>query len=102
MNDTAYIAEFAENLWNGYIKPKLQEERQDSVSFYKAKVISNLGNGKLSVQRPYDSTITINCIDDLQSVSAGALVTVLVFGKDNAANHIAVSARGLKDISLNP
>lgn len=100
MNDTAYIAEFAENLWSKYIKPKVMNELQNDVRFYKAKVVTNLGDGRLIVQKPYDSQVMIACSSALRAVSVGTLVTVLVFGNGNAMNHIAVSAAGMKDISL--
>lgn len=99
MNENAYMAEFAENLWNNYIKLKIADELQQNVSYYKATVVSNPGDGTLSVQRPYDSAYIIRCIDDLKTTAtAGKMVTVLVFGKGNATNHIAVSIDGLKDI----
>lgn len=99
MNENAYMAEFAENLWNNYIKLKIADDLQQNVSYYKATVISNPGDGTLNVQRPYDSTYKIRCIDDLKtSATAGTMVTVLVFGKGNATNHIAVSIDSLKDI----
>lgn len=99
MNENAYMAEFAENLWNNYIKLKIADELQQNVSYYKASVISNPGDGTLNVQRPYDSIMKIRCTNDLKTTAtAGALITVLVFGKGNATNHIAVSVDGMKDL----
>ncbi len=100
MNDITYIAEFAENLWDKYIKHKLTDVMQDDVRFYKAQVTNNPGNGKLVVQKPFETPVTIACSNDLRSVAVGTMVTVLVFGSGNAANHVAVSAQGMKDLSI--
>lgn len=98
MNENAYMAEFAENLWNNYIRLKIKDELQQNVSYYKATVTSNPGDGTLNVQRPFDNVVKIRCTDDLKTVAEGTLVTVLVFGRGNATNHIAVSADGMKDL----
>lgn len=98
MNENAYMAEFAENLWNNYIKLKISEELQQNVSYYKATVTVNPGDGTLTVQRPFDTAYTIRCSDTMKSVAVGTLVTVLVFGRGNATNHIAISADGMKDL----
>lgn len=100
MDETVYMAEFAENLWNNYIKQKMVDELQQNVSYYRATVVSNPQDGTLNVQRPYDNAFRIRCADDLKSVSAGTMVTVLVFGKGNATNHIAISADSMKDIRV--
>ena len=100
MSDTAYIAEFADNLWNKYMKLKLADELQDDVRFYKAQVVQNPGNGTLVVQKPYEDAVTISCTNDMKTVAVGKMVTVLVFGTGNAANHIAVSAAGMKDLKI--
>ena len=36
----------------------------------------------------------------MKTVAVGKMVTVLVFGTGNAANHIAVSAAGMKDLKI--
>lgn len=98
-DNIAQMAEFAENLWNNFIKPKMAAEFRDNVTYYKATVVSNPGDGTLNVNRPYDNTVNVMCSDALQSLSAGDQVLVLVFGKGNAANHIAVSAANMRDIT---
>ena len=97
-SNNEYMAEFAENLWNNYIKPKMREELRNAVTFYKATITANPGNGTLTVQRPYDNAVTISCSDDLKSAAVGSQVVVFVLGGGNAANSVAISAKGLKDI----
>ena len=97
-SNSEYMAEFADNLWNNYIKPKMREELRNSVSFYKATITANAGDGTLTVQRPYDNAVTVSCTDDLKSASVGTQVVVFVLGNGNAANSIAISKKGLKDL----
>lgn len=95
----AYMAEFADNLWKNFIKPKMQSEAQDSVTYYRAVVTSNPANGTLNVQKPFDNIVNVRCTQGLASAVAGDKVVVLVFGKGNAANHIAISLDSMEDIS---
>lgn len=94
MNENAQLAEFAENLWKNYIKKKHDEANMDAVSFYRATVISNDGNNRLTIQRPYDNEVQVSCTDDMAAATVGMQVLVIRFGLGkNNANHIVV-ARG--------
>lgn len=90
MNENAMMAEFADNVWRNYIKPKYEQEFKNNVTWYKAKVVSNNTDGTLTVQKPFDNPVTVHPVDGMREVTAGNYVTVLEFGKGNALNHIAI------------
>ena len=90
-NEQAMMAEFADNLWKNYIKPKYEATRQDKVSYYRATVISNNGDGTLTVRPACDNERTVNHTSELSNIEAGAEVVVWKLGNGNAAmNHLAV------------
>lgn len=92
MNDNAQLAEFANNLWRNYIKPKFRQEYHDIVTFYRAEVTANNGDGTLNIQRPFDNTITVPCTEDMSTVANHSQVTVLRFGNgNNSANQLVVA-----------
>ena len=89
-NEQAMAAEFAQNLWNNYIKFKMDEVNMSNVSFYRAAVTSNPGDGTLVVQQPYDNEIKINSTSALSGVAVGTEIVVARLGNSNAAmNHLA-------------
>ena len=88
-NENEIMAEFADNLWKNFVKPQVEKEFRNNVSFYKAEVTANPGGNKLTVKRPFDTAITIPCNAALASVAVGTQVLVLCFGKGNAQNQIA-------------
>jgi len=93
-NENAQLAEFADNLWKNFIKRKTQEASADNVTFYRAKVVSNtnIADNKLTVQRPYDNTIEVSCVDSMNGAQAGEEVIVIRFGNGkNNANHLVVA-----------
>lgn len=89
-NTNAEMAEFADNLWNNYIKPKVNEMLRNYLSYYKAKVTANPGDGRLKVRRPFDREITVRCTEMLRSVKTGTQVIVVRFGTGTSENHIAM------------
>ena len=91
-NDNAQMAEFAENLWKNYIKPKFKEEFKDLISFYRAEVVSNDGNNTLTIQRPYDEAYQVSCTNAMATATAGDQVLVMRFGLGvNNKNHLVVA-----------
>lgn len=91
MSEMSQMAEFAGNLYENYIKQKVEQDFLNHVTYFKANVVTNHGNRKLTVQQPYDNPITVFCTDRMANVTAGTQVLVLRFGKGNAANYIAVA-----------
>lgn len=91
-NTNAQMAEFANNLWENYIKKKFEEANADILSYYRAEVVSNDGNNKLTIQRPYDDPYQVSCTDDMSEAVAGMQVIVVRFGNSaNNSNHIVVA-----------
>ena len=91
-NENAQLAEFADNLWNNYIKQKYKDECKGILTYYRATVVSNDGSNRLTIQRPFDTAYQVSCTDAMSAVTAGTNVTVLVFGDGiNNSNHIVVA-----------
>ena len=91
-NENAQLAEFADNLWNNYIKQKYKNECKDVLTYYRATVVSNDGSNRLTIQRPFDTAYQVSCTDTMSAVTVGTNVTVLVFGDGvNNQNHIVVA-----------
>lgn len=83
------MAEFARELWENYIKPKFNAEFSDNVTYYMATVVSNDGNNKVTIKRPFDDAYQVSCLEDMAGLVAGDTVLVLHFGNGtNNANHI--------------
>lgn len=92
MNDNKALAEFAKNLWRNFIKPKINQEYADRVSYYRAEVTANNNDGTLTIKRPFDNEITVRCTEDMSTVANHSQVTVLRFGNgNNNANHLVVA-----------
>ena len=99
-NEEAVMAEFAENLWRNYIKPKYEDASMSNVSFYRAAVVANNGGRILTVQQPYDEPRTVSCTNELSNQEVGSHVAVLKFGNGTAAmNHLAFMALANNGIS---
>ena len=93
-----YLTEFAENLWNNYIKPKIEQEFTKEVSYYRATVISKNDDGTLTVKVPFDGERTINRTVALEEhIAEGDQVVICRFGNGNAANNHVVIAKAEDD-----
>ena len=89
-DNTENIREFAESLWQ-YFVPKIEQKMSNNVRYYRAQVVTNNGDGTLTIQRPYDNAITVPCVDSMKEAEVGAQVTVLVFGGTALKNSIVVA-----------
>lgn len=91
-NMNAQMAEFVGSLWENYIKQKHDEASADVLSYYRAEVVSNDGNNRLTIQKPFDNPYQVSCTDDMSEAVEGMQVIVLRFGNGtNNANHIVVA-----------
>ena len=91
-NTNAQMAEFASNLWNNFIKQKQEEANSDVISFYRAKVVSNDGNNKLTIQKPFESAYQVSCTSGMNTATAGMQVIVIRYGNgSNNTNHVVVA-----------
>lgn len=89
-DNTENIREFAESLWQ-YFVPKIEQKMSNNVRYYRAQVVTNNGDGTLTIQRPYDNAITVPCVDSMKGAEVGAQVTVMVFGGTALKNSIVVA-----------
>lgn len=88
MNDMENLRTFADQLWK-YIVPKIDSKFASNVSYFRAQVVSNLGNNKLEVQRPLENgTLTLPCVRAMSGAQAGQQVVALVMG--SMSNAIVV------------
>ena len=90
--DNREMAEFANNLWENFIKFRHKEANLDTVSFYKAEITAKPGNGKFSIKRPFDTeSKDVEYAAYMADAPIGAKVLVLKFGEgNNLANHFIV------------
>ena len=100
-NDNAAMADFAQSLWENYIKQKWEENNINGVSFYRAKVVANNHDGTLTVQRPFDNAITVNCTSGMRGLSANDQVVVAKLGNSTAAMNHLVFAKADGDLYSN-
>jgi hypothetical protein len=88
MNDMENLRTFADQLWK-YMVPKLDSKFASNVSYFRAQVVSNLGNNKLEVQRPMENgTLTLPCVRAMSNAQPGQQVVALVMG--SMSNAIVV------------
>lgn len=96
MNDNEAMRELAENMWRYYFREKVREESSMSLQFYRAQVVTNNGNGTLSIQKPFDAVQTLPCVTSASALEAGDQCVVLVLG--NAINSIVIGDGQLKNL----
>ena len=83
MSETEAMSELARLMWERYFKPRASDELlKHSLDGYKAQVITNNGDGTLTVKRPFDETwMTLKCPPALaESAEAGDQVLVIMLG----------------------
>ena len=74
-----------------YVKKRIRkEELGDVVRFFCAQVVTPAQNGKITVQRPFDSAISIPYTASAAGLAAGESCLVLVFG--NMSNAVAAGS----------
>ena len=96
-NANEQMAEFADNLWKNYIKPKMTDELRNNLTWYKAEVTKNESDGYLTVKRPFDNEIKIPVVVPMAAAAVGTQVLVLCFGKGNAQNQIVFATAALEN-----
>ena len=90
--ENAELAEFADSLWENYMKFRNKEADAEKVSFYKAKVTANPGGGYLTIKKPFDAiAYNVACPSYMANASVGLQVLVLRFGNGtNLMNHFII------------
>lgn len=73
---------FASALWNRFLKRRVQDMKQQDMLGYRAEVVTNNGNGTLTVQRPFETTVlTLKCAGSMASTAvAGDQVLICAIG----------------------
>lgn len=88
-NDMENMRVFADQLWK-YMVPKLDSKFASNVSYFRAQVVSNPGDGTMVIQRPVETgTLTLPCTTAMSGATTGQQVTVLVMG--NLSNAVVVA-----------
>lgn len=71
----------AQNLWDKFIKQRVKETQKNTVKYFRAKVTATAQNGKISVQKPFDTTVmTIPYVSSAGSLAVDDECIVLVLG----------------------
>lgn len=71
---------FADAIWEYILEKHLKNYLSDSVCYYQATVTTAPSSGKIGIQRPFDSPITLPCAANASGLRVGDSCTVLVFG----------------------
>ncbi len=87
MDGNSDVKALADALWV-YFQPKVLEMMQAGVSFYRAQVVAEAGEGgrTITVQKPMDSTrLALPFVPSAQELKVGDQALVLVFGSPSNA-----------------
>lgn len=73
-------------MWNRYLKERVKEEQNHEMNAYKAEVVTNNGDGTLTVKRPFESVmLTLKAASSLQYAQPGDMVLVVGIGDKSKA-----------------
>lgn len=89
------MQELASMLWSRFLKERVREELNHELNAYKAEVVTNNGNGTLTVRRPFESvTPTLKAAPSLAYAQPGDMVMVAGIGdKSKALSNAFVLAK---------
>lgn len=89
------MQELASMLWSRFLKERVREELNHELNAYKAEVVTNNGNGTLTVRRPFESvTLTLKAAPSLAYAQPGDMVMVAGIGdKSKALSNAFVLAK---------
>lgn len=81
------LTSIAEYVWR-YISPKIEERLSHNIQWYRAKVTKAAQDGRISVQRPFDSTVqSLPYVASMATANVGDEVTVFTFGGASGGNN---------------
>lgn len=87
MGEDRAMEEFAENLWNNFLKEKAEKMMAQCMKGFRCVVTANPGGGVLTVQRPFDYdadgnpvSMTLKCAASLSSVTVGTQLLAVSLG----------------------
>ena len=83
------MSELASLMWSRYLREQVRGELNHELNAYKAQVVTNHGDGTLTVQRPFESvTLRLKAAPSLAYARAGDMVMVVGIGdKSNALSN---------------
>lgn len=89
------MQELASMLWSRFLKERVREELNHELNAYKAEVVTNNGDGTLTVRRPFESvTPTLKAAPSLAYAQPGDMVMVAGIGdKSKALSNAFVWAK---------
>ena len=80
------MQELTSLMWNRYLKERVHEEQNHEMNAYKAEVVTNHGDGTLTVQRPFESvTLRLKAASSLTYAQPGDMVLVVGIGDKSKA-----------------
>lgn len=106
--DQTTFLQFAEKLYDAFLKKVIKRDINNGkltnggapMTCYTATVTAAYANGKITVQRQYDTTTSqFNAVPSMQSAAVGSQVLVVKFGDgDNAANSWVVAYTDFRNL----
>lgn len=85
-SDAESMQELTSLMWNRYLKERVKEEQNHEMNAYKAEVVTNNGDGTLTVKRPFESVnLTLKAASSLQFAQPGDMVLVVGIGDKSKA-----------------
>lgn len=85
-SETEAMSELTSLMWSRYLKEQVRGELNHEMNAYKAEVVTNHGDGTLTVQRPFESvTLRLKAAPSLAYAQAGDMVLVVGIGDKTKA-----------------
>ena len=80
------MQELTSLMWNRYLKERVKEEQNHEMNAYKAEVVTNHGDGTLTIQRPFETVqLRLKAASSLQYAQPGDMVLVVGIGDKSKA-----------------
>lgn len=85
-SDAESMSELTSLMWSRYLKEQVRGELNHEMNAYKAEVVTNHGDGTLTVQRPFESVnLRLKAAPSLAYARAGDMVLVVGIGDKSKA-----------------
>lgn len=85
-NDQEAMRDLAALLWTRYMRERVLEELTHEVNAFRAEVVTNNGDGTLTVKRPFETdTMTLRAAASLSGAIPGDQVLILGIGDKRKA-----------------
>lgn len=80
------MRDLASRLWGRFLRERVLEEMTHEVNAFRAEVVTNNGNGTLTVRRPFESgNLTLRAAASMSGAKAGDQVLILGIGEKRKA-----------------